>query len=140
MRSECEIPEEQLEVKAFIECREELKRLFCEVDLAIMPSGTGGFGLTALEAFSAGLPILVCTNSGLAHALRKIPFGSSYIIDDQKNWAKKIKAVINTNRKNRLDETEQLRSSYEEQYCWQKQCTAFVEKIWDMVVGEKCFI
>lgn len=140
LRSECEIPEEQLEVKAFIESREGLKRLFCEVDLAIMPSRTGGFGLTALEAFSAGLPILVSTNSGLAHALREIPFGSSYIIEDQKNWAKKIKEVRKKNRKNRLHEFEQLRSSYEEQYSWQKQCTAFVEKIWDMVDGKKCFI
>lgn len=140
LRSECEIPEEQLEVRAFIEIREELKRLFCEVDLAIMPSRTGVFGLTALEAFSAGLPILVSANSGLAHALREIPFGSSYIIDDQKNWAKKIKDVRNTNRKKRLYEFEQLRSSYEEQYSWQKQCIAFVEKIWDMVDGKKCFI
>ena len=43
------IPEGQLEVKAFIESREQLKGLFREVDLAIMPSKTEGFGLTALD-------------------------------------------------------------------------------------------
>ncbi|XP_020623964.1 uncharacterized protein LOC110061469 [Orbicella faveolata] len=58
LRSAFGIPEEQFEVKAFVESREDLKGLFREVDLAIMPSRTEGFGLTALEAFSAGLPVL----------------------------------------------------------------------------------
>ena len=40
-----------------------------------MPSRTEGFGLTALEALSAGLPILVSGNSGFAHALRHLPSG-----------------------------------------------------------------
>ena len=44
--------------------RESLKRVLCEVDLAIMPSGTEGFGLTGPEALSAGLPVLVSGNSG----------------------------------------------------------------------------
>ena len=39
--------------------RGELVRQFCEADILIMPSSTEGFGLTALEALSAGLPVLV---------------------------------------------------------------------------------
>lgn len=136
------IPEEQVEVKEFIESREELKGLFRQMDLAIMPSRTEGFGLSGLQALSAGLPILVSNNSGLAHALRRIDFGESCIVDsdDAEEWAKKIKDVRRKDRTRRLHETELLRSSYNEKYSWQKQCASLVEKIWDMVDGKKRMI
>ena len=63
------IAEAQLTVRKFVQCRERLKDLLCEVDLAIMPSKSEGFGLVALEALSAGLPILVGSRSGFAKAL-----------------------------------------------------------------------
>ena len=44
-----------------------MKDLVYEVYLAIMPSRTEGFGLIALEALSASLPILVSGNSGFAN-------------------------------------------------------------------------
>ena len=77
----------QLKVRRFNESREKLADLFCEVDLAIMPSRTEGFGLAALEALSAGLPVLVSGNSGLAGALKKVPHGSSCVVrsDDPKD-------------------------------------------------------
>ena len=136
------IPDEQLEVKTFMEGREELKSLFREVDLAIMPSKTEGFGMSALEAFSAGLPILVSANSGFARALKEIKFGDLCIVDsdDPKKWAEKIKAVRKRDRETRLDEIKLLQLSYKEKYSWQKQCTILVEKMWDMVDGKKCFI
>lgn len=140
LKKEFGIPEEQLEVKEFIESREELKGLFRQVDLAILPSRTEGFGLSALEALSAGLPILVSNNSGLAHALREIEFGDMCIVDsdDAEGWAEKIKAVRKKDReRKRLPEIEKLRSTYEEKYSWQKQCTNLVEKIWDMVEDAK---
>lgn len=143
LKKEFGIPEEQLEIKEFIESREELKGLFRQVDLAIMPSRTEGFGLSALEALSAGLPILVSNNSGLAQALREIEFGDLCIVDsdDAEGWAEKIKAVRKKDReRKRLPEIEKLRSTYEEKYSWQKQCTSLVEKIWDMVDGKKCLI
>ena len=65
----------QLKVRRFNESREKLADLFCEVDLAIMPSRSEGFGVAALEALSAGLPVLVSGNSGLAGALKKVPHG-----------------------------------------------------------------
>ena len=57
-----------------------------------MPSRTEGFGLTALEALSAGIPILVSGNSGFAEALKKVEFGELYIVEDFKDaneWEKK---------------------------------------------------
>ena len=69
------IPKDQLIVRKFVKNKARLKELFCEVDLAIMPSRTEGFGLSALEALSAGLPILVSDNSGFGDALRVLPSG-----------------------------------------------------------------
>jgi len=40
--------------------REQLVKEFCQADLVIMPSRTEGFGLAALEALSAGFPVLNC--------------------------------------------------------------------------------
>ena len=51
-----------------------------------MPSRSEGFGLVALEALSAGLPILVGSKSGFARSLENIPYGKSWIVnsDDPK--------------------------------------------------------
>ena len=63
--TECGVPASRLRVRGLAEDRETLKRLFQEVDLIVMPSRSEGFGLTGLEALSAGLPVLVSCNSGL---------------------------------------------------------------------------
>ena len=68
-------------MRCFNESREKLARLFCEVDLVIMPSRTEGFGLAALEALSAGLPVLVSGNSGLGEALQEVPYGSNCVVE-----------------------------------------------------------
>ena len=135
------IAEDQLIVRAFVQSKERLKELFCEVDLAIMPSRTEGFGLTALEALSAGLPILVSGNSGFAHALCDLPSGKSFVVNsnDPMEWAKAIAAVRQKGRAQRLKEIQVLRASYEERYNWEEQCGALVEKMWNMVQG-KCFV
>ena len=45
--------------------RDQLLQEFYGADLVIIPSRVEGFGLTALEALSAGLAVLVSHNSGL---------------------------------------------------------------------------
>ena len=128
---ECGIPAHRLTVRSFLQSREDLKRLFCEVDLALMPSRTEGFGLTGLEALSAGLPVLVSKNSGFGEALHKVPFGSSCVIDseDAKVWAEAINGIWNKDRETRLQEAEVLRSSYENKYSWAKQSQGLVTKM-----------
>ena len=128
----------QLTVRRFKESREELAKLFCEVDLAIMPSRTGGFGLTALEALSAGLPVLASGNSGLGDALKKVVSGFSHVVDseDPKEWAKKIKDVRQKGTKIRLEEASFLREQYTLQYSWQKQCDCLVEKMLHLSFGK----
>ena len=132
------IARSQLIVRSFNESREVLARLFCEVDMAIMPSRTEGFGLTALEALSAGLPILVSGNSGLGEALKKVPHGSNCVVDseDPKDWAKAIRAVREKNRDVRLAESKDLREKYLEKYSWQEPCGVLVEKMLNLTFGK----
>ena len=133
---QCGIAKEQLIVRTFIENRDSLKDLLCEVDLAIMPSKSEGFGLVALEALSAGLPILVGSRSGFAKALENVPNGYSCIVysDDPAEWAKSIEGV-RIRHGMRLREIKALRVSYGEMYSWRKQCDALVERMWKMIHG-----
>ncbi len=132
------IPPSQLTVRRFNDSREELANLFCEVDLAIMPSRTEGFGLTALEALSAGLPVLVSGNSGLGDALKKVSSGSSHVVDseDPKEWAKAIRNVRLKDRDVRLEDAYLLREKYAEKYSWQKQCDCLVKKMLNLTFGK----
>ena len=132
------IDKNQLTVRKFVHSKERLKELFCEVDLCIMPSRTEGFGLTALEALSAGLPILVSGNSGFGEALCTLPLGESFVVEseDPREWAKAIAGVRQKERSDRLQGIKQLKISYEEKFSWEKQCDILVEKMWDIVHGE----
>ena len=123
-----EISRSQLIVRSIYKERRKLAELFLEVDLVLMPSGTEAFGLTALEALSAGVPILITHNSGLAEALKEVPLGHRYIVHQEANWAEKIKQA-RKNLKTGLDEASMLRDKYKEKYCWQDQCAAFVKKL-----------
>ena len=134
---ECGLPAHRLTVRSFLHNREDLKRLFCEVDLVLMPSRTEGFGLTGLEALSAGLPVLVSKNSGFGDALRKVPFGSACVIDseDPLVWAEAVKKVWKRDRETRLQEAEKLRSSYKKNYSWAKQSHGLVKQMLTLVNG-----
>ena len=138
---QCGIAEEQLTVRKFVQSRDRLKDLFCEADLAIMPSKSEGFGLVALEALSAGLPILVGSKSGFAKALENVPFGKLCIVysDDPTKWADAIEAV-RIRHGMWLKEIKALRASYATLYCWKKQCEALVERMWRMVHGKSSLI
>ena len=134
------ILEAQLTVRKFVQSRERLKDLLCEADIAIMPSKSEGFGLVALEALSAGLPILVGSRSGLAKALENVPNGGTCIMnsDDPAEWAKAIEAVC-IRHGMRLQEIKLLRASYGETYSWKEQCDALVNRMQRMGHGKSYF-
>lgn len=119
----------QLTVKGFIENRQDLAKLLSTANLVVIPSRSEGFGLTALEALSAGLPFLVCQNSGFAEALEEITLASSWIVDseDPKKWAEAIEGVRKKGRESALKECQDLRTRYAEKYNWEKQCNDLVE-------------
>ena len=129
----------QLIVHSFSDSRELLANLFCEVDLAIMPSKTEGFGVSALEALSAGLPVLISGNSGLGEALKEVPQGPQFVVDseDSKEWAKKIKEVQQTKRELRLSQARLLRENYQEKYSWEKPIRCLVERMYSLTFGKQ---
>ena len=131
----------QLRVRRFNESREKLADLFCEVDLAVMPSRTEGFGLAALEALSAGLPVLVSKNSGFGEALKKVPFGLSCVLEseDPKDWANAIRTVRCKDREMRLGEFDIVRGAYAKKYSWKEQCDKLVHKMRVIITAEGQF-
>ena len=132
------ISRNQLIVCSFDDNREVLANLFCEVDLAIMPSRTGSFGITALEALSAGLPVLVSGNSGLGEALKEVASGSQSVVDseDPEDWAKEIKHVRDKKRGVRLSESRVLRENYLKKFNWEESCNSLVMKMTNLVFGK----
>ena len=120
--------------------RKQLPEEFCQADLVIMPSRTEGFGLAALEALSAGLPVLVSGNSGIGKVLKKVARGANCVVnnEDPVKWAEAIKAVCGKERKVRLRDAVLLRQTYAETYQWEEQCTTLVEKMLEMIKG-KCY-
>ena len=139
---QCGIGCNQLMICSFDENRETLANLLSAVDIAILPSKTEGFGLSALEAISAGLPVLVSGNSGIAEALREVPNGSQCIVDseDPADWARAIKAVRNKKRNVRLAEAKILRENYLQQFSWEESCDLFVKKMCNLVFGKFSYL
>ena len=115
--------------------RKQLAEQFCQADLVIMPSRNEDFGLTALEALSAGLPVLISPNSGLQVALERVPFGRNVVVnsEDPAEWAKAIRGVRSKHRNVRLKEASDLRKHYSETYNWKEQCSGLIEKIHELV-------
>ena len=125
------ISKNQLSVKEYIKDRNRLKELLLRMDLVIMPSRTEGFGLTALEALSAGLPVLAGHKSGFSEALRKVEFGELCVVksDEPEKWSEAIKMVRQKERKKRLKEMQRLRESYGQIYNWEEQCDILVREM-----------
>ena len=117
--------------------REQLPQQFFGADLVIMPSRAEGFGLTALEALSAGLPVLVSRNSGFGQALETVDFGSHFVVNSDKpiEWAEAIRGLRRKGRENRLSEARKLRKSYSKTYKWEEQCSRLIERIHELVAG-----
>ena len=132
----CGITDEQLTVRQFVKSRERMKELFCEVDMVIMPSKAEGFGLVALEALSAGLPILVGSKSEFAGAIENILLGQySIVAGDPARWAEAIEYVRGRHGKV-LEESKTLKKHYSEKYSWKAQCKELVDRLWKIVYGK----
>ena len=135
--TECGVPRRRLRVRGFVHDRENLRRLFQEVSLLLMPSRTEGFGLTGLEGLSAGIPVLVSRNSGFGEALCSVPFGSFFVInsDEPADWTSAIKKMWAKDWPSRLAEAEILRYSYGKKYDWAKQTNDLIEKMTRWIQG-----
>ena len=130
------VKRKQLTIRGFCD-QDELKRMLYEADLVAMPSRTEGFGLVALEAISAGVPVLVTSESGIAKALERVEGGKSVVVqsEEPKEWAQKIKKLSKKKPEERLDNAIRLRDNYNKTYSWSTQCERFTEMIGIVVKG-----
>ena len=133
------ITRRQLTVRGYCN-QEEVKEMFYAADLVAMPSRTEGFGLIALEAISAGVPVLLTSESGIAEALKKVDGGKSVIIDseDPKEWSQKIRTLSKNKPNERLKTSINLRESYNKTFPWDTQCEKFKKIILKMMSDNCC--
>ena len=132
------VPASRLTVKEFVGDRESLKSLLLQADLVVMPSRTEGFGLTGLEAMSAGLPVLVSGNSGFGEALCRTATDSAFVIEseDPTVWTAAIQKIWNKDGECRLEEAVKLRDNYDRKYDWAKQIKELVDKMISLTHGK----
>jgi len=132
------VAKHQVIIRSSPKSEEEFKSLFCEADLAIMPSSEQGFGMMALAALSSGLPVLVHEDSGFGEALKEVKFGTQSTVEseDANDWAEAIKRMRKKERRIRLEEAASLRSDYDAKYSWEEQCRDLVEIMLTMVTAQ----
>ncbi|XP_078346989.1 uncharacterized protein LOC144632255 isoform X8 [Oculina patagonica] len=127
----------QITIRSYCNEQDELKMMFQESDLVALPSRTEGFGLVALEAISAGVPVLVTDESGIAEALEKVEGGESVIVEseDAGEWAQRIQQLSNQSPEERENNAKLLRENYKRMYSWSKECGKF-QRIIQNLVGQ----
>ena len=126
----------QLTIRSYCSDPEELKMMFYQSDLVALPSRTEGFGLVALEAISAGVPILVSRECGIAEALRKVEGGNTVIVEsdeDADDWARRIREMSEESAEEREANAMRLRENYRKVYSWRTECARFRGMIEDVM-------
>ena len=116
--------------------------MFYQSDLVALPSRTEGFGLVALEAISAGVPILVSGESGIAEALREVEGGNTVIVEsdeDVDEWARRIRETSEESARETEAKAMRLRENYRKVYSWRTECARFrrvIENVMKTANGE----
>lgn len=109
-----------------------------EADLVVLPSRAEGFGLAALEAISAAIPVLISRHSGIALTLQKVEGGDSVIVANQgpEEWARRIEELSRQAPKERSDNASHLREKYRKVYPWSIERERFKEIIENLFQGK----
>jgi len=131
------IKRNQLTIRSYCNEQDELRMMFCEADLVTLPSRTEGFGLVALEAISAGGPVLVSDESGIADALEELEGGDSVIVesDNAGEWAQRIEQLSGQTPEERENNAKLLRENYRKTYSWSTECEKFKRVIQNLMEG-----
>ena len=129
------ISRNQLTIRSYCNEQEELtEMMFHEPDMVAIPSRTEGFGLVALEAISAGIPVLVASETGIAEALLEVEGGGSVIVqsDNPEEWAQRIQQLSRQSPVQREYNAKLLRDNYTKTYSWSDECERFKRMIQDL--------
>ena len=129
------ISRNQITIRSYCNEQDELKMMFHQSDMVALPSRTEGFGLVALEAISAGIPVLVARESGIAEALHDVEGGKSVIVEsnDHEVWAQRIQELSSQSPEERENSAKLLRGNYRKTYPWSNECERFRTMIQDLV-------
>ena len=90
--------------------------------------------MVALETISAGIPVLVAGETGIAEALHKVEGGKSVIVesDEPKEWAQRIQLLFRQSPTERENSAKLLRENYNKTYSWSSECKKFKRMIKDL--------
>ena len=97
-----------------------------------------GFGMAALEAISAVIPVLISRHSGIALTLQKVKGGDSVVVASQEpeEWARRMEELSRKAPKERSDNAIHLRENYRRMYPWSIACERFKGIIEDLFKGK----
>ena len=125
------IDRNQITIRSYCNKEDELMMMYHESDLIVLPSRTEGFGLVALEAISAGIPVLVADETGIAEALDKVAGGKSVIVEsvEHEEWARRIQVLSKQSLRERENSAKLLRENYNKTYSWSNECKKFKRTI-----------
>lgn len=139
--------------KKYIENRDRLKEVIRASSLCIMVSRHEGFGLTAYEAISAGVPVIISDNTGLDRFLKskngkdvKSLYKSVHIEGTFNQSGKPTSSDLETVTNAILDVLINYKESktnalllrkilYEEQFTWDNQAGTLINQIYDLQDG-----
>ena len=122
------IKRKQITIRGYCTEQDELKEMFHQSDLVALPSRTEGFGLLALEAISAGVPVLVSGESGIAEALQQVKGRNTVIVEsdeDEDEWARRIRKMYEESAEERETNAVKLRENNRKVYPWKVECERF---------------
>ena len=126
----------QITIRGFCTEVDELKGMLHQSDLVALPSRTERFGLVGLIAISAGVPVLVSGESGIAEALQKVEGGNTVIVgsgEDKDEWARRIREMYEESAEEREANAVKLRENYRKVYSWKAECERFNRLIENVV-------
>ena len=114
---------------------EDIKSIFEQSDLVTVPSRTEGFGMVGVEAISAGVPVLVSSETGIAFALEEVEGGTAVIVnsDNPEEWAHRIQQVSEQKPEERHANAVHLREQYGKVYSWDKETEKFTQSVEGML-------
>lgn len=135
-RKKQKITREKLTIRRYRD-HDEVIKMFKEADLVVLPSRVEGFGLIALEAISAGIPVLVSSQAGISESLREVDGGCDVMVEPNKpeEWARRINEFSSQTTQERYGKALCLRENYQQIYSWQKETEKFINLVKHVLGG-----
>jgi glycosyltransferase involved in cell wall biosynthesis/tetratricopeptide (TPR) repeat protein len=101
-----------------------LERDLARTSVVLLPSRSEGFGLTALEAIAAGVPVLVSGRSGIGEFLQEIPEAANTVVpiaddldEDAAKWSTALDFILR-DREAAFSRARRLRERLEPAMSW----------------------